>query len=158
MRIYIASDHAGFELKHHLVNFLEENGLDVTDRGPHEYVAGDDYPDYVSLAAEEVSLNPVHARAIVIGLTGQGEAIVANKFKNVRAGVYYGAPYEIITLMREHNDTNVLALGAKFLTPEQAEKMVDLWIDTQFSGDERHQRRIEKISKIESKIESQKKV
>ena len=152
MKIYIASDHAGFELKRHLINYLEENGIDVTDKGPYEYKAGDDYPDWVALAAEEVSLNPSHARAVVIGLSGQGEAIVANKFKNVRAGVYYGAPHEIVKLMREHNDTNVLALGAKFLTAEQAEKAVDIWIDTEFTGDERHMRRIEKIKEIEKKI------
>ena len=85
----------------------------------------------------------------MIGLSGEGEAIVANKFKNVRAIVYYGGNEEVLKLSREHNDANILSLGAKFLTPEQAEKAVDIWIETQFSNDPRHLRRIKKIEEIE---------
>lgn len=152
MKYFIASDHAGFELKKHLISYLEENGVEVFDKGPFEYVAGDDYPDWISLVAQEVSKNPAEARGIVIGMSGQGEALAANKFKNVRAGVLYKYDEEIVRLMREHNDANVLSLGAKFLKPEDAEKAVDIFIDTEFSNDERHVRRIRKISKIENEL------
>lgn len=148
MKLFIASDHAGFELKKHLVNYCEENGIEVVDKGPHAFVAGDDYPDWIALVGEEIRDNP-KARGIVIGLSGQGEAIVANKFKGVRAGVYYGGPIEIPQLLREHNNANVLSLGAKFLTNEQAERALDVFVETQFSDDERHVRRIKKITEIE---------
>jgi ribose 5-phosphate isomerase B len=152
MKFYIASDHAGFELKQHLIKHFELAGIPIKDMGPFEYVAGDDYPDWISKAAEEVSKNPDGARAIVLGYSGQGEAMVANKFKNVRAGVYYGHQKEIVKLLREHNDCNVLSLSAKFLTHEEAERAVDTWIDTEFSEDERHVRRIEKMKKLEENI------
>lgn len=150
MKCFIASDHAGFELKRQLIPYLEENGIEVIDKGPFNYVAGDDYPDWIALAAAEVSEQPQNTWAIVIGLSGQGEAIAANKFKNVRAGVYYGGPEEILKLLREHNDCNVLSLGAKFLTLEEAQKAVDIWIESQFSNDERHIRRLKKIEALES--------
>jgi ribose 5-phosphate isomerase B len=149
MKLFISSDHAGFELKQHLVNYLEENGLEVFDKGPYEFKADDDYPDWISLVAEEVSVTP-DSLGIVIGLSGQGEAIAANKFKGVRAGVYYGGPIEIPQLLREHNNANVLSLSAKFLDKSQAERAVDVFIETQFSKEERHVRRIKKIAKIEN--------
>jgi ribose 5-phosphate isomerase B len=149
MKVYIASDHAGFELKAHLAVYLEENGIGVEDMGPYEKDPTDDYPDWISKVAEEVSKDPKFARGIVIGFSGQGEAMVANKFKGIRAGVYYGGPEEVITLLREHNDCNVLSLGAKFVTPEQAEKVVNMWIETQFSDDSRHKRRIDKMHAID---------
>ncbi len=149
MKIYIASDHAGFELKQHLASYLEENGLEIADKGPFEYNADDDYPDWISLVAEEVSQDPTNARGIVIGLSGQGEAMVANRFKDVRAGVYYGGSEDIPKLMREHNDANVLSLGAKFLSKQEAEQAVNIWIETQYSNDPRHTRRIEKIRAID---------
>lgn len=152
MKIYIASDHAGFELKNQLISYLEENGIAVFDKGPFEYKKDDDYPDWISLVAEEVGKNPNEARGIVIGMSGQGEALTANKFKNVRAGVLYKYDEEIVRLMREHNDVNVLSLGANFLSPEEAEKAVDIFIDTEFSNDERHVRRIKKITKIENEM------
>jgi ribose 5-phosphate isomerase B len=148
MKVFIGSDHAGFELKEHLVHYLEENGIEVVDKGPHVFTAGDDYPDWISLVGEAISTEP-QARGVVIGLSGQGEAMVANKFKNVRAGVYYDGPIEIVKLLREHNDANVLSLGAKFVSKEQAERAVDLFIETQFSEDERHIRRIKKIHHLE---------
>lgn len=149
MRFYLASDHAGFELKRYLVRYLKESGIDAADLGPHDYQEHDDYPDWISLAAAEVSKDPANARGIVIGLSGQGEAIVANKFPNVRAAVYYGGHEEIVRLCREHNDANVLSLGAKFLNFDQAERAVDLFIETLASDDERHLRRIKKIKKYE---------
>jgi ribose 5-phosphate isomerase B len=149
MKIYLASDHAGFELKQHLTNYLQEHGFEVIDKGPYTFTAGDDYPDWISLAAEVISENP-QERAIVIGHSGQGEALVANKFPKVRAGVFYGGNLEIPKLLREHNDANVLSLGAHFISKEEAEKAVDVFIDTQFSKDERHLRRIKKIIAIET--------
>lgn len=146
MKIYIGSDHAGFKLKAYLINYLQENGVEVEDKGPFAFDAADDYPDLISLVAIEVSRNPTEARGIVIGYSGQGEAMVANKFKDVRAGVYYGGPEDVVTLMREHNNTNVISLGAHFLTEKEAADAVDVWIETQFSQEERHARRIEKIN------------
>lgn len=151
MKIYIGSDHAGFELKKHLSNYLAENGIEVVDKGPFELVTDDDYPDWISRVAEEVSKDPKFARGIVLGASGQGEAIVANKFRGVRAGVYYGGPEDIAKLLREHNNSNILSLGAKFVSSKEAERAVDIWIETQFSGDIRHERRIGKISAIENK-------
>jgi ribose 5-phosphate isomerase B len=148
MKVFIASDHAGFELKEHLVHYLEENGIEVSDLGPHQFTAGDDYPDWISLVGQEISENQ-NQLGIVIGLSGQGEALVANKFKNVRAGVYYGGSEEIPKLLREHNNANVLSLGAKFLSKQEAERAVDIFIESQFSKDERHVRRIKKISNLE---------
>lgn len=149
MIFHFASDHAGFDLKEHLLNFMKEQGFGVIDHGPHEKTVGDDYPDYISLAAAEVSKKPKDARAIIIGHSGQGEAMVANRFPNVRAGVYYGGSVEVIKLLREHNDANVLSLGAHFLNLEQAEQVVNIFIETLFSNDERHVRRIKKIEKYD---------
>lgn len=149
MKLFITSDHAGFELKQHLVHYLEENGVEVIDKGPHEFTPGDDYPDWISLVGEEINVNS-NSLGIVIGLSGQGEAIVANKWKGVRAGVYYGGNLEIPKLLREHNNANVLSLGAHFMSTEEAERAVDVFIETQFTKDERHLRRIKKITQIEN--------
>jgi ribose 5-phosphate isomerase B len=148
MKIYIASDHAGFELKQHLIEYLEGHGFEVVDKGPYELKKDDDYPDWIGLVGEEISEKP-NERGIVIGYSGQGEAIVANKFLRVRAGVYAGGSMEIPKLLREHNDANILSLGAHFISKEEAERAVDIFIDTQFSNDERHIRRIKKILVLE---------
>lgn len=146
MKIYLASDHAGFALKRELVTFLASRGYELFDCGPLRYEHDDDYPDYVSKAAENVSKNPSD-RGIVIGWSGQGEAIVANRFPHVRAAVFYGGPKHTLTLSRQHNDANILSLGAHFLTTDEAKTAVELWLGTKFSGEERHMRRIEKIEK-----------
>ncbi|MFA6158098.1 MAG: RpiB/LacA/LacB family sugar-phosphate isomerase [Candidatus Paceibacterota bacterium] len=148
MKIFIASDHAGFELKRFLLERLSLEGHDVRDLGAKSYDAEDDYPDFISLVAKEVSHQPSLVRGIVIGGSGQGEAICANKFYGVRAAVYYGGNMDIVKLSREHNDANVLALGARFLSPEEALRATTLWIGTAFSGDERHKRRIQKLYNI----------
>ena len=156
MKIYITSDHAGFALKSELVPFLEKNGFDVTDCGPEKYIHDDDYPDYISLVAEKISeesyrgvasVNSVkmEVAGIVIGWSGQGEAVVANRFSNVRCAVFYGGSKHVLTLSRQHNDANILSLGAHFLSTEDAEKACLLWLSTEFSGEERHVRRINKI-------------
>lgn len=145
MKIYIGTDHAGFELKQKLVPFFQSLGHEVVDFGAHEFHEGDDYPDFIAPVAKEVSADPT-ARGIILGGSGQGEAMVANKFPHVRATVYYGGTLDIIRLSREHNDANILSLGARFLTEEEAKAAVELWLSTPFSGEERHVRRIEKIA------------
>ncbi len=157
MKIYLASDHAGFKLKDILIPFIKGMGHEVIDLGAFTYKLGDDYPDYMKLAAEKVSEDSKNSRAIIMGGSGQGEAIVANKYPNVRAVVYYGGNREIIKLARQHNDANVLSLGARFLNEKEAKDMVKLWLTVKFSGDERHVRRINKISKIEVEIQKKEK-
>lgn len=149
MKIYISSDHAGFELKAHLLAYLQSQGHEAVDLGPAEFDKQDDYPDTISPVPKEISAGRADEMGIVIGHSGQGEALVANKFKNVRAGVYYGGPIEILKLLREHNNANVLSLGAHFVSKEEAEAAVQTFLHTAFSGDERHVRRIEKIHNLE---------
>ena len=144
MKIYIASDHAGFEMKRELIPFLLEQKYEVEDCGPKEYNHDDDYPDYVSVVAKKVS-NDRTTMGIVIGRNGQGEAIVANRFSGVRCAVFYGGPKHMLTLSREHDDANILSLGANFLTIQEAKASAELWLRTNFSGEERHVRRIKKI-------------
>ncbi|MEI6296645.1 MAG: RpiB/LacA/LacB family sugar-phosphate isomerase [bacterium] len=146
MKIFIASDHAGFNLKEVLVKYLEKLDYEVIDKGPEVLDLNDDYPDFISLVAKEVSNNP-KVKGIVIGGSGQGEAMVANRFPGVRASVYYGGAIGMIRTTREHNDSNILSLGARFLIDEDAKEAVKLWLDTPFGSDERH---ISRIRKIES--------
>ena len=145
--IFIASDHAGFELKQKLITHIKSMGEAVEDCGAFEFKADDDYPDFIYPCAQKTAASP-GSIGIVIGGSGQGEAILANKVKGARAAHYYGGHEEIISLSRQHNNANILSLGARFMTPEQAERAVDLFIETGFEGG-RHQRRIDKIDKIE---------
>ncbi len=147
MKIYFASDHAGFELKQKLISFVVELGHEVIDKGDFAPTPDDDYPDFIALAASEVSKDK-EAKAIIIGGSGEGEAMVANRFSNVRAAAWYGDSLEIVKLSREHNDANVLSIGARFVDEEKAKEAVKLWLATEFSGDERHIRRIKKIERI----------
>jgi ribose 5-phosphate isomerase B len=147
MKLFIGSDHAGFQLKSELVPFLTSIGFSVVDCGPATYVHDDDYPDYVSLVAKNVSKDP-ESIGIVIGRNGQGEAIVANRFRGVRCAVFYGGPLHVVTLAREHDDSNILSLGSFFMTTAEAKKAVEVWLHTKFSGDIRHIRRIKKIDSI----------
>lgn len=164
MKIYLASDHAGFFLKGKIREFLQKQGYGVEDFGPHAENPADDYPDFIKKVAQMVSLHP-HEKGIVIGGDGEGEAIVANKYPGVRAVVFYGPclpiaaidakgtetsdPFALIRLTRQHNNANVLSLGARFLTDQDALKAVSLWLETDFSKEERHIRRITKIAQIE---------
>lgn len=145
MKIFFAADHAGFEMKNILMQYMHEQGFSVEDKGAYAFDADDDYPDFVSRAAQEVSKNPHEAHAVVIGGSGQGEAMVANRFQNVRAAVYYGDSLDIVRLSREHNNANILSLGARFLNEEDAKSAVKLWLETSFTNEERHVRRINKI-------------
>jgi|SRR3989344_9553779 len=155
MKIFIGTDHAGYVLKEKLVATLKAQGYEVIDKGASEYNEKDDYPDFVILVAREISKDPNNARGIILGATGQGEAIAANKFPHVRAVVYYGqAPTvvddeaDVIVRSREHNNSNILSLAARYLTEEMAQKAVDLWLKTPFSQGERHIRRLGKIDQI----------
>ena len=143
MIIYIGADHAGFPLKEKLKPFLEEIGYEVKDMGAHELNESDDYPDFIIPLAKAVADSG--ALGIILGATGQGEAIVANRHKGVRAAVYYGGKTDILKLSKEHNNANILSLGARFLSEDEAKEAVKIWLETGFSGDERHTRRIAKI-------------
>ncbi len=147
--IYIASDHAGLELKQKLIAHLEQSGQKVEDCGAFQFDGQDDYPDFIHPCAVKVSQNP-GSMGIVLGGSGNGEAIVANKVKGIRAAVYHGGHEEIAKLAREHNNANVLSLGARFMSVDEAKRAVDLFIETGFEGG-RHQRRIDKIASLESK-------
>lgn len=152
MKIYLASDHRGFNLKEKIKLWLPEWGHEAEDMGPYEFDPMDDYPDFISKAAAKVSEDPENNKAIILGGTGQGEAIVANKFPGVRAVVYYGGLEEIVILSKEHNNANILSMGASFLDEFSARAMIKLWLDTGFHSEERHERRINKIKEIEEKI------
>ena len=145
MKIYLATDHRGFELKEKIKEWLKEWGYEYEDMGNFVYDKDDDYPDFIRKAAEAVANDPERSRGIILGGSGQGEAMVANRYKGVRAAVYYGGPEEVIVLSREHNDANVLSLGTFFLDKETVKKAIKLWLDTPFSGEERHIRRISKF-------------
>lgn len=146
MKIYLGSDHAGFELKEVIKEFLISKKYDVEDLGALKYEAEDDYPDFIKPVAKAVSKDPERSRGIIFGGSGQGEAMTANRFKGVRATVFYGGPTKIIDLSREHNNANILSLGARFLTDDDAKVAVEFWLRTGFAGG-RHIKRIEKIDK-----------
>jgi|SRR3989344_3693141 len=143
--IYIGSDHAGFQLKEKLISFLKDLGYEVEDKGAFSYDPQDDYPDFVIPVARAVENDPEHSRGIVIGKSGQGEAMCANRIKGIRASVWYGGNREPLRLSRAHNDANILSLGAGFLEANEALEAVKLWLETPFSGDEKHIRRIKKL-------------
>lgn len=145
MKIYFASDHAGFEMKNELLEFVKELGYEVEDCGAFTLDPNDDYPEFIKKAAQAVSENPKNTKAIILGGSGQGEDMVADKFPGVRSAEYYGGNLEIIKLSREHNDANVLSLGARFLSNEEAKEAVKIWLTTPFSEEERHKRRIGQI-------------
>jgi len=149
MRVLLASDHAGFDLKAVLVPFVHSLGYATEDLGPFSYDADDDYPDFVAKVAEQVSAKPAEIIGIVIGGSGQGEAMGANRFPQVRAAVFYGGSSRVLSLSREHNDANVLSLGARFVSEEEAKTAVEVWLRTRFSGSERHVRRIKEIDSLQ---------
>ncbi len=142
MRVYLGSDHAGFELKNHLVEHLQKQGHDVVDVGPHAYDPEDDYPAFCLHAGTKVVSDP-GSLGIVIGGSGNGEQIAANKVAGVRAALAWKV--EIAQFAREHNDSNVIALGARLIGIEQAKECVAVFLATAFAGG-RHQRRVDKLS------------
>lgn len=147
MRVHIATDHAAFELKNYLVGRLEQAGHEVVDHGAHTYDEADDYPPFVIPCAEAVVADGT--LGIVLGGSGNGEQMAANKVKGVRAALAYNT--EIARLTREHNDANILSLGGRMQSLEEAWEMVEVFLATPFSGAERHQRRIDMITEYENR-------
>ncbi len=147
MRVYLGSDHAGYELKQHLVQWLTNAGHEAVDCGPHIYDAVDDYPPFILRAAERTAADP-EALGIVIGGSGNGEAIAANKVKGVRAALAWSV--ETAELGREHNNANVISVGARMHSLDEATKFVEVFLGTPFSEDPRHIRRIDMISEYET--------
>lgn len=148
MRIAIGSDHAGYELKEHLREWLKERGLEVTDLGPVCFDPADDYPDFASEVAQSVARQEA-ALGIVICSTGVGSCIAANKVRGVRAALCHDT--FCARMSRSHNDANVLCLGANVVGPGLAQDIIDTWLGTPFSEEQRHRRRVAKIAGMEPK-------
>ena len=146
MRVYLGSDHAGFELKSRLVAWLSEAGYEPVDCGPQAYVQDDDYPPYVMRAAHGVAGDP-GSLGIVIGGSGNGEQIASNKVPGVRAALAWTA--ETAQLTRQHNDANVLSLGARMYSQDDAVSFAKVFVQTPFSGEARHARRLAMIADYE---------
>ena len=142
-RIVLATDHAGFKLKEAVKKSLLELGLEVKDFGAFEYESTDDYPDFINPAAKFISEKD-NTMGIIFGGSGQGEAMAANRFKGVRAAVFYDGPDEIINLSRLHNNANVLSFGSRFIDSDRAIELIKKWLSVEFEGG-RHQKRIEKL-------------
>lgn len=146
MRVHIGGDHAAYELHGDLVTFLEGEGYEVTDHGPHTFDALDDYPTFVLRAAEAVARDP-GSLGIVLGGSGNGEQMAANKVSGIRAALCYND--ELARLAREHNDARVISIGGRMNSIEEARSMVRVFLTTAFSGEARHQRRIDMVSRYE---------
>lgn len=151
--IYLASDHAGFELKEKIKNFLACLGYETKDFGSFEFNPEDDYPDFINPIAEQLQKDiedGMETKAVIFGFSGQGEAICANRHKKIRAAVFYGGSKDVLKLSREHNDANILSIGAGFILEGEAEDAIKLWLHTPFpngsdANSARHLRRIEKL-------------
>lgn len=160
MKVYFASDHAGFNLKNALIEHVRTLGYDVEDLGAKELDTEDDYPDFVTECANKVAEEPEN-RGIILGGSGQGEAMCANRVKGARAAVFYGPMrvtealekeggqsedgFDGVRLARRHNDANILSIGARFVGAREADEAVRIFLETEFSNSERHQRRIGKF-------------
>ena len=140
--IVLATDHAGFELKEHVKKFLSEKGFEIKDFGAVEYDALDDYPDFIIPAAKFISKHKLIG--IIFGGSGQGEAMAANRIKGTRAAVFYDGPDDIIELSKLHNNANILSIGARFVSKQKSEEIINLWLSTDFEKG-RHQKRIDKL-------------
>ncbi len=149
MKLLVASDHAGYEMKNKIVTFLKDEGFDVEDMGAHVYNKDDDYPKIMIPVAMRVVSDPDTTRAIILGKSGNGEAMISNRFPGIRAAVYHGKNLEIIRLAREHNNANILSLAAGFIEEEEALQAVKLFIATPFSGESRHVKRNDMLDNIE---------
>ena len=146
MRIHIGSDHAGLDFKNELITHLVMNGHDVTDHGPYEYDALDDYPDFCIPCAQAVAKDAT-SMGIVLGGSGNGEQMAANKVKGIRAALVWSI--ETAKLAREHNNANVIAVGGRMHESDFVKQLIDTFIATPFPEDERHVRRIEKVGNYE---------
>jgi ribose 5-phosphate isomerase B len=146
--IHLACDHAGFTSKEMVRQWLEENAVVVVDHGATTLDVLDDFPDFISKAAQAVSNSSATSRAIIFGGSGQGEAMVANRYPHVRATVYYGGDESIVMLSRQHNDANVLSIGARFVDEETIRRIITVWLAEPFARDEKYERRNQKIERI----------
>jgi ribose 5-phosphate isomerase B len=147
MIVHVATDHAGFTHKEAVVAWLQSEGFTVVDHGPAGYDEGDEFPDFIERAARAVSHDP-KSRGIIFGGSGQGEAMLANRFPGVRAVVYYGGDDHIPVLSRQHNDSNVISIGARFVDIDTTKRIIWDWLHAVFLTDEKYQRRNDKIEKI----------
>jgi len=147
LRVHIGGDHAAFELHQELLTFLADEGHEVVDHGPFEYDAVDDYPVFVIRAAQAVAADP-GSRGIVLGGSGNGEQMAANKVAGIRAALCYNA--ELAQLAREHNDAQIISMGGRMQPVEESKEMVRVFLATEFTGEERHQRRIDMVSAFEA--------
>jgi ribose 5-phosphate isomerase B len=145
IKILLATDHAGFELKNKLTEWLIKNKYEIEDCGAHKFDKNDDYSDFVKIVAKKISKNPKKFKGIILGGSGQGEAIFANRFKNIRAATIYNFNEKIVRLCREHNDANIISLGARFLSFEQSKKIIKIWLNTKFLKKQKYSRRIKKM-------------
>ncbi len=178
MKIYLATDHAGFELKESIKLFLELekdelkselersgqviSNIEIVDFGAYKYEEADDYPNFISVCAGALSSDIYtgikNNMAIVFGGSGEGEAIVADKYKGVRAGIINGENIELVKLLREHNNANILSIGARFVSDDFAKQAVKTFILTKFEDKDadnkisRHERRVEEIEELEVEI------
>ncbi|HEY7721352.1 MAG TPA: ribose-5-phosphate isomerase [Pedococcus sp.] len=146
MRVHIGGDHAAYDLLGELVAFLEEEGHDVSNHGPHTYDAVDDYPVFCLRVGEAVAHDP-ESLGIVLGGSGNGEQMAANKVAGVRAALCYNE--ELARLAREHNDARVISIGARMQSGDEAKAMVRTFLATPYSGEARHQRRIDMLTAYE---------
>lgn len=143
MKVHLATDHAGLELKNIIKDYLLNKGHDVKDHGAYEYDALDDYPDFIFPCAIAVSEDQ-ESKGIILGGSGQGEAMAANRIQGCRAAVYYSGPIEIVKLSREHNNANILSLGARFMTQDEIFGIIEIWFSEPFAAG-RHTKRVEKL-------------
>ena len=146
-QIYFSGDHAGFYLKENLMDFLRKKGFEIRDFGPYAYDKNDDYPDFVISMAKTVKKDKVFG--LVIAGSGEGEAIAINKLKGIRAPVYHGKNLKIIKTTREHNDANILCIGARFVSEKESKKAVEIFLKTKFAKG-RHERRLKKFEGLGS--------
>ncbi|MCA9359546.1 RpiB/LacA/LacB family sugar-phosphate isomerase [Candidatus Nomurabacteria bacterium] len=151
MNIHLATDHAGFHHKEAVASWLKENGFTVVDHGATEYDEVDDFTDFISKAAEAVSKKPSD-RAVIFGGSGQGEGILANRYPAVRTVVYYGGDESIPALSRQHNDSNVISIGARFVDIDLTKKVIWDWLHTDVLKDEKYHRRNKKIETITKQV------
>ncbi len=163
MKIALATDHSGFEQLKDLMAYLESLGHECQDYGPQTLNINDDYPDFIFKAAQAVANGECEC-GVVLGSSGQGEAIAANRLKGVRCGVYYGpavigriidangrvssSPYEIVRLTRQHNHANMLSIAARFVSLNDIKAVVKLWLETPYSEEPRHVRRVDKLDRL----------
>ena len=143
MIIHIATDHAGLDLKNSLKDYLNSQGYEVIDHGAFEYDARDDYPDFIFPCAKAVASDK-NSKGVILGGSGQGEAMAANRIKGIRAAVYYGSEVDIPILSRRHNNSNILSIGARFVSKKEIYTILDEWLSEPFAGG-RHQRRLDKL-------------